>query len=243
MPRKLGEYWVTFDVLETEARRLEDVASDDDRVGGVVTQEPSDGTAMVVFQVVAYDQDGAWREAEEAYEKLRQAAHLDSAPSLGGSVTRLRDSPIAASRPPAPPSLTIPTVGPPQPHERLLEKARTLFDQHEYEHATIAAQSACEVAIGQVMRRLIAVHATSLQKALEGFISRQFSLSQSRMCDLWGALSGHDIRQADFWTRYREHAVRRNGVVHEGNSVTRAEAGESIQVALEICGYVTRLAP
>jgi HEPN domain-containing protein len=245
MRRALGEYWVTFDVLETEAQHLEDATvSADDRVGGVVTQEPSDGTASVVFQLVAYDQDGAWREAEEVYEKLRRDAGLENAPSLGGSVTRLRDAPVPVPTPPKPRPSHTPVVPPPQPYEPQLEKARTLFDLGEYEHATIAAQGACETVMAQSLRSLIAVHASSLQKALEGFISRQFSLSQGRMCDLWGALAGDDIRQAEFWKRYREHLTRRNSVIHhEGSSVSREQAEESMVVAREFCDYVTKFAP
>ncbi len=63
------------------------------------------------------------------------------------------------------------------------------------------------------MRRLIAARTPILQKALEGFVSRQFALPPGRMTDLWLALAGDDITQTDFWKRYREHAVRRNGAV------------------------------
>jgi hypothetical protein len=236
-----GEYWVTFDVLETEARQLEDATGADDRVGGVITQEPSDGTATVVFQVVALDDEGAWREAEEAYETIRQGAQLDNAPALGGTVTRLRDTPVAPPAPPRQP--TTPVAAAPQPYETLLERAHTLLDQKEFEHATIAAQSACEVAIGDSMRRLIFARAPSLQRALEAFIGKQFALSNGRMTDLWRALAGDDIRKADFWMRYRGHVARRNGAIHEGSSVTRAQAEDSMQVAREVCDYVTQMAP
>jgi hypothetical protein len=105
-----GEYWVTFDVLESEAAQLEGATGGaDDRVGGVVTQEPSDGTAMVVFQVVADDPDGAWRQAEVVYEELRGLAGLANAPSLGGTVTRLRDAPSTAPR-----TVPAPSEGPPR---------------------------------------------------------------------------------------------------------------------------------
>lgn len=50
-----AEYWITFDVLETEAAELEEATGVgyDERVAGVITQDPSDGTAMVAFQVRA----------------------------------------------------------------------------------------------------------------------------------------------------------------------------------------------
>jgi HEPN domain-containing protein len=244
MAKQLGEYWVTFDVLETEAKALEDATGvgAHDRVGGVVTQEPSDGTAMVVFEVVALDQDGAWREAEEAYEALREDARLENVPPLGGSVTRIREAPSeVVARAEAPRPSTVSIAAPPQPHEGLLDKARALFEKDEYEYATVAAQTACEVAIGQSMRRLMPANPAGLRKALEGFVNKQFSLSQERVADLWSALAGEEIRQADFWSRYREHVVRRNGVMHEGSSVTRSEAEESLRVATEVCDYVIRL--
>jgi hypothetical protein len=240
MAKTPGEYWVTFDVLETEAKALENAAgaSVHDHIGGVVTQEPSDG-----FDVVALDQDGAWRQAEEAYERLREDARLENVPPLGGSVTRLREAPsavvtVAELRP-----STVSIAAPPQAHERLLDKARALFENDEHEYATVAAQTACEVAIGQSMRRLMPTSPASLRKALEGLINKQFSLSQERVADLWSALAGEEIRQAEFWTRYRQHVVRRNGVVHEGSSVAEGEAEDSLRVAMEVCDYVTRLSP
>jgi hypothetical protein len=243
MSTVLGEYWVTFEVLETEAGALEGAtAAADDRVGGVVWQEPSDGTAMVVFNVVADDPDSAWHEAELIYEQLRELAGLANAPSLGGSVTRLQDAPPDAIQKPYA-SHAPPQASTPQPHERVITRAVALLDQGEYEHATIAAQTACEVAIGDAMRRLIARDLPALQKALEGFIHRQCSLSQPRMADLWQALTGEDMRQApgNLWNRFDTHRKRRNAIVHEGRAAAREEAEHDVQAAREVCDYVTRL--
>jgi hypothetical protein len=42
---------------------------------------------------------------------------------------------------------------------------------------------------------------------------------------------------------YTHQRVRRNGIVHEGQSVTPAEAVESLKIAEELCSYVIGFAP
>jgi hypothetical protein len=236
-----GEYWVTFDVAEEEAAALEDATGrGDDRVGGVITKEPSDGTALVVFEVVADDDGRAWQIAEEIYEQLRGLAHLENAPPLGGTVTRLKDA-LATVPPAAPPS---PRRGPiratPPRFEQLLDKAEALLLQDEHEQTVVVAQTACEVAIGDAMRRLIAQRAPFMQSAMEGFINRQFGLSTKRMVDLWHALSGDDIRHTpgQLWERYEKHRGLRTRVAHEGSEASHQEAEASLKVAREVCDYV-----
>lgn len=97
MPERLNEYFISLDVLATEAQRLEDATGVkwDGRVGGVITKEPSDGSAYVVFQVRAGDEDAAYADALEAYEILRSDAGLDPAPPLAG---RVRGAPPGAGR-------------------------------------------------------------------------------------------------------------------------------------------------
>jgi len=112
-----------------------------------------------------------------------------------------------------------------------------------FEYVTVAVQAACELAISRAMRRLVADQAGNLLPALERLIGNRYDLADRRVSDLWNALASDEIQEADFWRPYRGHLVRRHGVVHEGRSVSRAEAEESIEVAHDLCDHVTQRSP
>jgi hypothetical protein len=60
---------------------------------------------------------------------------------------------------------------------------------------------------------------------------------------LWDALAEDDIRHAEFWSAYRDHLVRRNGIVHEGSLIGPEDAERSIKAAQDLCAHVTSHAP
>jgi hypothetical protein len=228
-----GEYWVTLDFLDSEARALEEATGyGDDRVGGVVTSEPSNGTAIVVFQIEAFEPEEALTEAEGIYGQLRTYAGLPDAQPLSGTVTTLLEP---RSEPPIEP----PTAPPPPAYRRLLDKAEALHIADEHEYATVAAQTACEIAIRDALRRQLARQSSTLLRSVEGFIGRGWAMTDTRVADLWVSLTGDDPRQATFWSAYRTHVRRRNFVVHEGIAVSSDEAAESIAVAEQVCVHVT----
>jgi HEPN domain-containing protein len=234
-----------FDVLESEAPELEEATGVeyDERVGGVLTQEPSDGTATVAFQVQATNPNSAYADALDAYEQLRRRAGLAVVPPLSGTITQLRGPATTGAGPPGashpPPAVTAE----PLPHERLLEKAHLLAGRDEHDYATVAAQTACELAVARGIRRLVADQAPHLQASIEKLIGRRYSLSQKAVSDLWDQLARDDIRSADFWHGYTEHLVRRNAIAHEGASVTSDDADSSIETAEHFCEHVTTRTP
>jgi hypothetical protein len=244
-----GEYWVSFDFDEDEARRLEDATGAfDERIGGVITKEPSDGTANVVFQVRADSPETAWGEAVELYGQLRVEAGLAEMPPLAGTVHLLRELPpeeLPPAEPPAPPK---PPPEPP-PHNRWLEKAMKLLRDGCHDGATVAAQTAIEVAIEDTLLKLIAQKYPELQVALAALTPKRFTLLDSGTRLLWNRLTDADIQKSvewevgDFWTAYRGHWDRRNRVVHSGKSVAEPEAQESVKLAITLCAYVIGFAP
>ncbi|HEV3071848.1 MAG TPA: hypothetical protein VGY76_10545 [Solirubrobacteraceae bacterium] len=227
-----GEYWVTFDFLDSEARELEEAtASADERVGGVVTSEPSNGSATAVFQIEAFNPQQAYQEAEGLYATLRADAGLAQAAPLGGTVTTLREPVIEPSAPPAPPP-------PPPIYRRLLDKAYALHEAGEHEYATVAAQTACEVVIAAAVRRQFAMQSSILLRSVEGLIGGRWAMTDKRVRTVWTSLTGDNLGEADFWRDYNAHIGRRNQIVHAGGTVTPDEAAASIAVAEKVCGYM-----
>jgi hypothetical protein len=249
----LAEYWVAMSVRDVDARALDDAthAEYDDRVAGVIFEEPSEGFALVAFQIRAPDNEShpnaAHVQAMDAYDKLRRNARLDEdASPMMVTTVRLRRMPAMSASafdalPPPRATRRVASL----PYQRLLLKARNQYamgrhGQGQYDAATVVANAACEVAITEAMQRLIAVHASRLQLALEGLIGNsRYSLNDPRVANLWDALAEDEIRKADFWEGYQRHLKRRNGVVHAGKSVSRDEADESIDVAQDVCDHVT----
>jgi hypothetical protein len=244
----LVEYWVTFIVLDDDALALERALHEDpdERIAGVIREDPNEGTAMVAFRIVTqaptdWTDNPAYRQAMEAYAELRRNARLPEGTPGMATTTDLRvlaDDVGPPMRPPA--SL---------PHEQLLVRARTVRASGggpapgRYGHAVLLAQAACEMAIARAVRRLIAKQAADLQLPLEELISNRWSLSDTRVGGLWNALAVDDIYQAAFWQDYKAHLARRQVVVHEGATMSVSDADASIDVAQDVCDHVTALAP
>ena len=202
-------------------------------------------TESAVYQIRASDPNAVYNDAQDAYAKLRHNAHLPAGKPGMAVTTPLRWVPVTTPLEALPPPRA--TRRPASlPHERLLLKARTAYANRsagQYEYAIVTAHAACEVAIARAILRLVADQAGSLQAALQGLIGNRHDLADIRVSRLWDALTGDDIRHADFWPRYSEHLVRRHGVVHEGESMSRGEAEASIEVAQDVCDHVTERSP
>lgn len=227
-----GKYWVTLDFFDSDTQALEEATgSADKRVGGVVRGEPSDGTAAVAFQVEAFELEDALADAEGLYQQLRADAGLPPAGPVGGTITTLTE-------PRFEPAVEPPTA-PTPPYRRLLDKAEALRVAGEHEYATVAAQTACEIAIRDALRRQLARQSPVLLFSVEGLIARGWAMTDRRVADLWVSLTGDDPRRAAFWQSYKTHVTRRNSVVHEGTTVSSDEAAESIAVAEQVCTHVT----
>jgi hypothetical protein len=207
----LGEYWVTLDFLNSEARRLEDATGHyDERVRGVVTSEPSDGSPTAVFQIEAESPEDAYRGAEELYANLRGTAGLAESQALGGTVTTIREPAIEKATPRCPPPLPL--------YRRLL--------------------TACEVASAAAIRQQLAMQSSILLRAVERPIAGRWAMTDKRVVDVWVTLAGDDPRNAAFWADYREQTGRRHRIVHAGGTVSAADAAASVVVAEKVCQYM-----
>ena len=245
----LVDYWVTFSVLDDDAPALEKAlhAQPDERIAGVIRADPNEGTAIVAFRIRTaapkdWTDSRAYNEALKVYEELRRNAGLPESPPSMATSTALRELPDdaepLAARPPAF-----------SQHEQLLVQARTArasgggWPPGHYGYAVVLAHAACEIAIATATRRLIAAKAPKLQLALENIVNKRWSLNDTRVAGLWNALAGDDIHQSDFWPDYKAHLARRQGVAHEGTTMSAEDADSSLEVAQAMCDHVTGLAP
>lgn len=119
-----------------------------------------------------------------------------------------------------------------------IETARDYFNKGEYSVTVLFAHTACEIASEQAFSRHFADHGLS---AFEESISKlipSFSMMDDRVRKLHTALSGKQIGEQSFWSQYTDSVRLRNKVIHEGKSVTRDEANNTLNVIKEFIEYL-----
>lgn len=192
---------------------------------GVVTEILSDGSSgqsVLALDVDAGSVGGAVNQATGIWNRLRSRAGLVPKPPWIGFVVGPMHAPAVY-------------------HEQLLAKARGLSIAGHFEYAVVAAQTAFEI----YMRNLIHdVGASVMPAAVADVIKpRSAGLRDKQSQALFTALIGRPIAEAgELWTDYTKHALRRNGVVHDGASVDEAGADESINVVRRLIHWIEKAA-
>jgi hypothetical protein len=187
---------------------------------GMVTEilgDGSDGGTQLALTVHAESIGGAIVATDRIWEQLRAAAGLiPSAAHLDFIVGPVDE---AALR-----------------HDVILARARRLAGS-EPTYAVVAAQTAFEVYVEGLFRDLCR---TRMSLAVADAVQpRSFALRDASSQRLFAAVIGEPVQAAGpLWTRYGEHAKRRNGIVHAGAEVTGSEADESIGSVTELIGWI-----
>jgi hypothetical protein len=217
-------YTMYLGFLESEHEALEAVTHEagleDPRVSMVVIHEPSKGSAELLLEIPAADQDAAVKQAQTLYAELRQRADLPPADALYGFLGRTGYFP------------TIPVVAPLR-HVELGQNAHKLFDDGTYDYAVVTTQTACELLVFDGITELLEAQGESpvadFARSWFEKSGRTPSLKDDRLRELWTLLTGDKVQEQDWWHAYSEHLVRRHGVVHRGTEPTKAEADESLK--------------
>jgi hypothetical protein len=211
--------------LESEAGALEaaadDMRSEDPRVSMVVWREPSDGSAELMLEIPATDQDDAVEQARQLYAELRERAGLPPADALYGFLGR--SGPLPPTAPEPPPR-----------HVELAKRAQRLFDDGTYDFAIVAAQTSCEIFAFDAISELLEACEEGVPRRFTSSWfekSRTHSLAEETLRDLWNALAEDTIQKEPWWESYRQHIVRRHGIVHRGSTPSKDEAEHSLKAA------------
>jgi hypothetical protein len=192
---------------------------------GVVTEvfpDGSDGRSVLVLDVDAGSLGGAVNQATGTWTRLRSQAGLTPKPPSIGFVVGPIDEPATY-------------------HEELLAKARGLAMSGHFEYAVVAAQTAFEIYARDLIRD---VGLSVMPPAVAEFVKpRSAGLRDKQSQALFTALIGRPISDSgQLWTKYNEHVLRRNGVVHDGASVDQAGADESIAVVRRLIHWMEKAA-
>jgi hypothetical protein len=176
----------------------------------------------MTIEVIASTDEAAWEEAATVYAQLRADAGLPPAAPAGGYV--------------APPPLVHLREA---RHDELLRTARDLLSHGHYDFAVIAAQTACEVYVGQAIGELIRRHVRDPLREVIPSLVRGYGMTRGGNAPaLWEALTGVKITEMPRWEDYKAHVTRRHRIVHEGLTVTEAQATDSLAAAEAFFSFV-----
>lgn len=122
-------------------------------------------------------------------------------------------------------------------HDVLRREADEFMSEQRYDLAVLRAQTSCEVLArkalaGGLRAELGRQRGDALTKRRALRLS--FSLGEARTLELLDVLTGHRPSREPWWSDYREHLARRNGVTHEGLRIARADAEKSL-AAVDAC--------
>jgi hypothetical protein len=130
-------------------------------------------------------------------------------------------------------TLTITTYS-----ETLLAKAQELIAKGDFSIAVVVAHMACEISAERAMSRAFVEKGLGyLEEPVLAFLSG-YNLATDRIRKFYNAITGKPIQDQAFWPDFKASAKRRNGAVHKGTTVTKAEAETSYRAASDLIAYL-----
>jgi hypothetical protein len=120
--------------------------------------------------------------------------------------------------------------------EKLLETAESLIDQREFCIAVVVAHMACEVAVERALSRAYkAKNVTYLEDWVSSCLNG-YNMGNSKVRNLYVALTGHKIQGEGFWRQFTDSTERRNKIVHTAFQVAESDARNSLCAARALVG-------
>lgn len=107
-----------------------------------------------------------------------------------------------------------------------------------YSMAVVICHVACEIATD---RALEAAFGQLGNKALEVAVRKRIRsnrMGRREVHRLYNALTGRNIENESFWSKYKESIDRRDSIAHEGALVSREEAKETHAAATQLVRYL-----
>jgi hypothetical protein len=109
--------------------------------------------------------------------------------------------------------------------------------------AVIMAQTACEIALQDLISTLLRRLAmpSPMQSWIEDVIDGSSTLRNSRLYELYKALSGDRFKDRPLWPPYDRHVGLRNEIVHRGGHASKAQAIEACDTAQKVIQHFETL--
>ena len=124
--------------------------------------------------------------------------------------------------------------------QNLLALCRMLIDEARFSIAVIVAHMACEIATERSLSEaFVSKGLQHLEDSVIDFLNG-YNLANDRIRKLYTALTGDEVQNEPFWTKFKTSAQRRNKIIHAGAIVGKAEAEESYTAARDLVAYLKK---
>lgn len=125
--------------------------------------------------------------------------------------------------------------------QSLLNAARDLLDQGQYNPAIIMAYQACEIATERVIARALERKKHRQPEDVAKSISSGNNLTNEQTRNIYTELTEDDIREQSFWPQFKEFVKLRNQIVHGNRVASKSEAQASLEAANKLFKHLRGL--
>ena len=121
---------------------------------------------------------------------------------------------------------------------KLLALSKSLIDAGEFSIAVVVAHVACEVATDRAFNRLYVMKKLKYLERPIGKLLPSKNLENSKIRQLYTALSNDSIEKERFWQQFTRSVTRRNRVSHRGEVVAEFDAKASLDAATQLVEHL-----
>jgi len=125
-----------------------------------------------------------------------------------------------------------------EPYQSLVDSARDWHAQGYYKEAVILTQIGLELFTEKVLGHLYRQRDIEYLKPQFEHLLTNYNIGNSKVSDLYVALSDDPIKQQPFWTDLTAHVELRNNLVHDGQDATEAQSHRSLQAVQALIAHV-----
>ena len=123
----------------------------------------------------------------------------------------------------------------------LLTIAQSLIDQGLFDIAVITSCMACEVAAERAFDAAYAAKSLEpLGEAVDTLMNGH-NLGNDRHRKLYNALTGSELENQSFWSRFKNASEKRNSIVHKCGHANKGEAEAALEAAKDLITHLKQI--
>jgi hypothetical protein len=126
--------------------------------------------------------------------------------------------------------------------QHLLNLARKLIDDGEFNVSVVILHMACEIAVEKAIYDWCTKQGKPIPQNLDGY--NGYSLAKDKNRKAYTLLTGDQIQQKPFWQKYKESTDRRNKIIHSDyrsdSSIERVKVEESFSAASDFVAHIEK---
>jgi hypothetical protein len=122
--------------------------------------------------------------------------------------------------------------------QTLLNTARDLMNQREYNPAIVMANQACEIATERAIARALAAKKHQRPEEIAQTLLSGYNLANDQTRALYTELTNDDIRNQPFWPQFKESVDLRNHIVRTDRAASKSEAQAALDAASRVISHL-----